>query len=138
MNMTVKRHGFISFWLYLGLVVNIISVIVYFLLLFSSKGLWTGTPEPTWLRIAWLLQSAALVFGYYLLLKWRKSGFYLIAGMIVAGIIINILTSAISVATFFPIIPCVILYLILQIKKDDTSYWDLMDYVGEDDATKAY
>ena len=46
----IKRNSFVSFWLWFCAIINGLCVIGYFALLFSSKGLWTGTPESTWLR----------------------------------------------------------------------------------------
>lgn len=129
MNISTKqaRNKFISFWLWLGAIINVIFTIIYLLLLFSSKGLWSATPEPTWLRIIWILQSIVLVTGYTLLLKWRKTGFYIMAAMLVLNIILNMLTSGISVATFSPVVSFVLLYFVLQLKKNNVSYWDAMD-----------
>lgn len=129
MNKSTKqeRNKFVSFWLWLGAIINVIFTIIYLLLLFSSKGLWSATPEPTWLRIIWILQSIVLVAGYTLLLKWRKTGFYIMAAMLVLNIILNVLTSGISVAAFSPVVSFVLLYFVLQLKKNNVSYWDAMD-----------
>lgn len=122
-----ERNKFISFWLWLGVIINVIATIIYFLLLFSSRGLWSATPEPTWLRIIWVLQSIVLITGYTLLLKWRKIGFFIMAAMLVINIILNVLASGISVATFSPIVSFMLLYFVLQLKKNNVSYWDAMD-----------
>jgi len=122
-----ERNKFISFWLWLGVIINVIATIIYFLLLFSSRGLWSATPEPTWLRIIWVLQSIVLITGYTLLLKWRKIGFFIMAAMLVLNIILNVLASGISVATFSPIVSFMLLYFVLQLKKNNVSYWDAMD-----------
>lgn len=122
-----KRNKFVSFWLWLGAIINVIFTIVYFLLLFSSKGLWSATPEPTWLRIIWVLQSITLITGYTMLIKWKKFGFYILVAMSILSIILNLFTSEISVATFSPIVSIALLYFVLQLKKDDIAYWDAMD-----------
>lgn len=122
-----KRNKFVSFWLWLGVIINVFFTIIYFLLLFSSKGLWSATPEPTWLRIIWVLQSVALITGYAMLIRWKKLGFYILFAMSILSIILNLLTSEITIASFSPIVSIVLLYCVLQLKKNDVAYWDAMD-----------
>ena len=71
----LKRNGFISFWLWLCFIVNGLAAIGYLLLMFSSKGLWSATPEPVWLRLVWLFSSIVILIGYWMLLKWKQNGF---------------------------------------------------------------
>lgn len=126
-----ERHKFISFWLWFCTVINVLCTIGYFALLFSSKGLWTGTPEPTWLRIIWVVESAITVPGYVLLLRGNKTGFYLLVVMsIVKSMIDSFVTGEIIVSLVSMILSLVILYSILKLKKDGVSYWDAMDYAS--------
>lgn len=74
----VKRNSFVSFWLWFCAIINGLCVIGYFALQFSSKGLWTGAPEPIWLRLMWLVGSVVILCGYIMLIKWNKKGFYLL------------------------------------------------------------
>ena len=53
----VKRNSFVSFWLWFCAIINGLCVIGYFALLFSSKGLWTGTPEFHCIYVPLLLYS---------------------------------------------------------------------------------
>jgi len=122
-----ERNKFITFWLWLGAVINVIFTIIYFLLLFSSKGLWSATPEPTWLRITWVLQSITLITGYAMLIKWKKFGFNILVAMSILSIILNLFTNEISIATFSPIVSIILLYYILQLKKNNITYWNAMD-----------
>lgn len=122
-----ERNKFVSFWLWLGAIINVIFTIIYLLLLFSSKGLWSATPEPTWLRITWMLQSIILLTGYIMLIKWKKLGFYILVAMSILSIILNLFVNEISVATFSPIVSIVLLYFVLQLKKNDVAYWVAMD-----------
>lgn len=122
-----ERNKFVSFWLWFGTIINVFFTIVYFLLLFSSRGLWSATPEPTWLRIIWVLQSIILITGYAMLIKWRKLGFYILVAMSILSIILNLFTNEISIASFSPIVSIILLYFVLQLKKNDVAYWDAMD-----------
>ena len=123
----VKRNSFVSFWLWLCTIINGLCTVGYFALLFSSRGLWSGTPEPTWLRLIWLVGSAIVLCGYIMLLKWNKKGFYLFSGMCVVNIIISLLTNGFVLDTFSPIFGIVLLYIILQIEKDGVGYWEAME-----------
>ncbi|MBQ9193754.1 MAG: hypothetical protein IJ156_08560 [Bacteroidales bacterium] len=130
-----KRHGFISFWLWLCAIANGIMSIIYFLLLFSSKGLWSGTPEPIWLRLSWLFSSLITLLGFVMLLEWRKTGFYVVLGVQSIGLAIVLFASVFSnVGTTFPAIistvaGIAILYGVLNLRHDGVPYWDAMDRV---------
>lgn len=127
----IKRNAFVSFWLWFCVVINVLCSIGYFLLLFSSKGLWTGTPEPTWLRLVWVAVSVATVLGYTLLIKWKRTGFYILAGIAFINVGVNLITSGIFISVISPVISLVVLYGILQIKKDGIEYWEAMDLKNE-------
>ena len=126
-----SRNAFISFWLWFCLVINVLCSIGYFLLLFSSIGLWTRTPEPTWLKLVWLAVSVTTVVGYSLLIKWKKTGFYVLTGVAVVNLILNIITTGNIISVIFPAISFVIIYGILQIKKEGVEYWEAMDLKNE-------
>lgn len=123
----IIRHPFVSFWLWLGTVLNGICVIAYFLLLFSSKGLWTGTPEPMWLRLAWLFGASVAVYGYIMLLKWKRTGFYVLSAITAMNVTLSLISDGFSISAFMPIIGISVLYSILRIKKDGIEYWEAMD-----------
>lgn len=126
----LRRHGFVSFWLWMCTVISGLATIVYFLLMFSSKGLWSATPEPVWLRLIWLLSSVLLLVGYILLLKWQQNGFIIIAIVQLITMAINLYLSGdsgINIITFSPIIGLAFLYFILRIKKGGVAYWDAMN-----------
>lgn len=122
-----KRHPFITFWLWLGAIINGLLTVGYFLLLFSSKGLWTATPEPTLVRLFWLVGSVGLLIGYIMLIKWKKNGFYIVLVVGILNIITTICTVGFAVSIISSIIGLILLYGILNIKKDGVEYWLAMD-----------
>lgn len=121
------RHLFITIWLWFCTVINVLMTVVYFILLFSSIGLWSSTPEPLALRLLWLAISIAVVAGYVMLLKWNKSGYYVLGGVAVVNVIISLLVNGPTVAAFTPVVGILVLYGILQIKKDGVEYWEAME-----------
>lgn len=124
----LKRHGFITFWLLLCVIVNSLATIGYFLLMFSSKGLWSAIPEPIWLRLIWLFSSIALLIGYWMLLKWKQNGFIVIMLTQLITILIDIFSGdSINITVLFPVVGLILLYMILRIKKNGISYWNAME-----------
>lgn len=119
-----ERNGFVTFYIWLGLVVNGFMTAAYFLTLFTRKGLWTAY-DPMWERIYGVICSAIMFTGYYSLLKWKRSGFVILAGIAAVMVIVN-MGMAFSIATFQPVVSLAILYAVLQIRKNGVSCWDLL------------
>lgn len=118
------RSGFTTFYLWLGLVLNSIMGIAYFATIFTRKGLWTAY-DPMYTRIYGFVSSAILFYGYLSLMRWKKSGFYILIAMAGVNQIMNLLAGGpVSLSTFFPIVSAIILYAVLQIRKDGKSCWD--------------
>lgn len=119
-----KRAGFTTFYLWLGLVLNSIMGIAYFATIFTRKGLWSAY-DPMYTRIYGLVSSAILFYGYLSLLRWNKIGFYILILMAGISLVMNFIGGgAISFPTFFPIISSMILYAVLQIRKNGSSCWE--------------
>ena len=115
----IKRHPFVTFWLWLGVIINGFVTLGYI-------G-WFAEIGFTWLPIMWLAGCAFILSGYIMLLRWNKMGFYILSGACVFSMVINILISGFTLSIFTPIISVAILYFILHIKKDDIEYWNAMD-----------
>ncbi len=120
------RNGFVSFWLWASLVCNILATVGYIALMFSSKGLMSRYPEPFIIRLSWVILSLALVVGFKFLLDWKRNGFFLI--LIAQGLsgIVSLCAFGTIASLVMCFAPVVVLYLILQIKKNGVSCWDLL------------
>lgn len=119
-----SRAGFTTFYLWFGLVLNSLMGIAYFATIFTRKGLWSAY-DPMYTRIYGFVSSAILFYGYLSLLRWNKSGFYIL--ILMAGIsqIMNLVAGgALSFSTFFPFFSALILYAVLQIRKNGKSCWE--------------
>lgn len=119
-----SRAGFTTFYLWLGLVLNSLMGIAYFVTIFTRKGLWSAF-DPMYTRIYGFVSSAILFYGYLSLMRWNKSGFYIL--ILMAGIsqIMNLVAGgALSFSTFFPFFSALILYAVLQIRKNGKSCWE--------------
>ena len=118
-NAEIKRHTFISFWLWLSVIINGFVTLGYI-------G-WFAEIGFTWQPIMWLAGCAFILSGYIMLLRWNKMGFYILSGACVFSMVMNILISGFTLSIFTPIISVAILYFILHIKKDGIDYWNAMD-----------
>lgn len=118
-----SRAGFVTFWLWLCIVVSILTTCVWIYWLFSSIGLWSATPEPMIQRVATLVISLCMLGGYILLLNWRKEGFGILVGAQIISAVTFILDGQSILGLFQAIVPIVVLYLILQIPKNGRTCW---------------
>ena len=109
METTLKRHGFVTFWLWLGIVANVISgpssILGYQNLknlgFYGMQLISAGVDiDPymsaigtyaTILQCVALLAAVLLIVGYKKLLNWKKSGFILNA---VTGVVSSIVNAA--------------------------------------------
>lgn len=157
---TKRRHGFVTFWLWLGIIVNIITIFTAIIAYqnFTNLGyvgmdlIASGVDINPFcdainhhvfiMQIIAGASGVCLIAGYVLLLKWKKAGFWLLAitSVIVAGLNVlmmnfvkqdyallglNINWSPITQLIVTPI-SVLILWGILQIKKDGISCWKLL------------
>ena len=115
----IKRHPFISFWLWLSVIINGFVTLGYI-------G-WYAENGFTWLPIMCLAGCALILSGYIMLLRWDKKGFYILSGACVFSMVIHLTISGFTMSIFTPIISVAILYFILHIKRGGIEYWDAMD-----------
>ena len=104
-----QRHGFVTFWLWFGIICNIISTPISILFYQSLKNfgeygislIMQGVEIQSYmnavsghalvLQVGAFINAVLLIVGYWQLLNWKKWGFYLNAFVGVAFGIINIL-----------------------------------------------
>jgi len=116
-----ERHGFVTFWLFLLIVVHAIVGIRYFVT-YSASG------EQTFLYLG--LLSIAAIAAPVLLLCWQKIGFWL---FLVTQIAIIVLIYTAASAGLIQIqssgvfgLNIIILWRVLKLEKDGNSAWDYM------------
>lgn len=121
------RNGFVTFWLWMSIIVNSLLTIFWHIHLFSSTGLWSATPEPLSIRIITFICSLLITIGYVMLLCWLKPGFYLLIGVGLAESICASFYNGMTLNFLLAIIvPLLILYLVLQCTKNGMTYWELL------------
>lgn len=128
-----KRNGFVTFWLWLGIIANVISPI-YTTITYMGIVQYVDEYYVYGLIAVAIISAVLLVSGYALLLRWRRKGFRLITwtAIIVAGIniilmhgisvpVISLITTGLSA-----VFAVIILRLILMLRKDGISCWSLL------------
>ena len=121
------RSGFTTFYLWFCIVVNSLFSVAYFVTIFTHKGLWSAY-DPMSSRIYGFVTSAVLVLGYFALLKWKKWGFKILLFMGVVLLMMNMFYGGpVSFFTFSPIVSLLVLYVVMQIKKNGKSCWEQLD-----------
>lgn len=118
-----KRHGCVSFWLWLVIICNL----VYFFI--CGAAIFGGGYSNEILGYG-LLASFALVniLGSILLMRWNKCGFYIfvISSLLCIGCNIGLLHMN-PIISVLGLISIGIWFAILQIRKNSVSAWALME-----------
>ena len=144
-----QRHGFVTFWLWLGIIGNVVSLIITMFSYGKMSRVWS-LEGGEGLRTHYLILGAVAVIGgialiicYGKILNWKKSGFW---GAIIVAVIIGITNVIlmnliqkdfanmglyVSLNPFTQVIATplslLILWAVLQIKKDGVSCWKLLE-----------
>ena len=135
-----QRHGFITVWLVLSVIASAVMMLLtlydtYNICRFISE---VGAEFPLSILVSCVV-SICTVVGYAFLLSWKRRGFSVLVTAQLVVVINNLINLAneelvIYDPTVFyiqgfiaPVVSMIILYLILQIRKDGVSYWRAMD-----------
>ena len=119
-----QRHGCVTFWLWLVLLVNLGSVLMQVVNLFDPE----ETVYPVWTVVLLVLLASCNVVASLLLMRWRKLGFYLFVASALAELVVGLLLldyhpveSVTSLASID------IWWAVLQIRYDGRSAWSQME-----------
>ena len=158
---TKNRHGFVTFWLWFGIVASIINIPLNFISIsklsnlgylglqlkeagidISSFSESIDSHQIIWI-ITTVLLGICLIVCYSLLLKWKKNGFWGFIGVSVTSAIINLnmlnlvkqdylliglrLEQSPIPQVVMAIVSIVILWAVLQIKKEGVSCWKQLE-----------
>ena len=117
-----ERSGFITFWLWFMVVGNILMAIISFF----PKTMW-GRNYPDEFVVPSIISGVFCiinVIGTFMLLSWKKNGFTVIAvSAIMGGLFSFVTVKSLPIG----IVGLVILWLILNIKKNGIPYWNVME-----------
>lgn len=121
-----ERHGCVTAWLVMMIVVNSITSCIYF---FAGDKFTQHSPvkiSSGMLIMIGILGVANVIFSIFLL-KWRKLGFFGFVVTSLAALIINISLGLGPLSAIFGLLGVVLLYGILQIKQGNRSTWEQLE-----------
>lgn len=127
MNSDLKqRHGCVTFWLWLVLIVNAGFTLQYLVTLVDAD------PQLPVLAVSLLaLLGACNVYAALLLLRWNKTGFYLFICSSLAALAVNVtLLDLHPVQSASSLVGIAIWWGVLQIRRDGLSAWSQMECRG--------
>jgi predicted membrane metal-binding protein len=121
-----QRHGCVTAWLIFMIIANSLTAIFYLFMGDAiSQNLANPIPQPMMLGLA-VLGIANLIFSI-MLFQWKKWAFWGISATSLIALAIN-LSIGLGIGTsMFGLIGIVILYGILQIKKDGITTWENLE-----------
>ena len=121
-----QRHGCVTTWLILVIILNSLIALLY---LFAGDIIAQNFPggiSNSMLILLAVLGIANVVFSV-MLLNWKKIGFW---GVILSSIVALVVNLSIGIGiaqSIVGLIGVVVLYGVLQIKKDNISAWENLD-----------
>jgi len=121
-----ERHGFVTFWLWVIIIGGAITAIRHFLQADTIAAQLTYvTGNYVSLPLIYILGVLAVInIGFAVtLLNWKKWGFWALCGSATISMIININIGNAVIAVIGSLLSIVVLWAILQIKKDGISCW---------------
>jgi hypothetical protein len=119
-----QRHGCLTAWLILMIVVNSLAALVY---IFASGVIKHGLPNaPAWAfpALAVLGIIANVVFAIALF-QWKKWGFLGFVGTSILAFVINLILGLNIVQVLFGLLGVLVLYGVLQIGEDKKGWTQL-------------
>ena len=130
-----KRNAFITFWLWLGLIGNVVGGI--YILITPSGFINLFTPSGLYLNIdsdvaVWLRLSAGFAlfaaWGCFLLLNWVKMGFFVYSASVLVNVLMGALVSGTPIWAMAPIaVGIVVMFGVLHLRKNGVAYWDALE-----------
>ena len=118
-----KRHGFVTFWLIYILMNGLSTLLAYTVFRVEIQEILNieiSDEFASYLMGLGVLNAVSAI----LLLKWKKIGFHgLVVSNIVNMYVSGLMGSGIE-ATLFGLMQIGILYLVLQMKKNEKSAWE--------------
>ena len=121
-----QRHGCVTAWLVLMIIGNALSAVVY---MFASHIIADALPHnvPIILIIVLGAVAAANVVFAVFLLQWKKMGFWGFCITSVIVLVVNLSMGINAVQCVLGLLGLMLLYGILQAKKDSISAWDNLE-----------
>ena len=126
LNAKKQRHGCVTTWLILMIIINSLSSIIYFFASDFVVESLSGDVSTPMIVLLGIIGIANVVFSV-LLLQWKKNGFWGFIVTSIAALIINLYLGLGIGQSVFGMVGMAILYGVLQMKKNDVTAWDNLE-----------
>ncbi|MFC5195367.1 hypothetical protein ACFPH8_08525 [Bizionia hallyeonensis] len=126
LNTPKQRHGCVTAWLILMIVVNAITALSYLIAGDSVSESFPGSVSNFTLIILALLGIANVIFAV-LLFQWNKLGFWGFLSTSLVALLINLSIGIPIGQSLLGLLGIVILYAVLQIKREHVPAWDYLE-----------
>jgi hypothetical protein len=123
--MEKQRHGCVTAWLALMILINSLTSLLY--LFFGDKVMEMAPQVSQSLLMLLAFLTLSNVFFAVMLLRWKKLGFWGFAITSAAAFILNLMIGMGILQSVLGMTGLLILYAILQIKQNDTSTWENLE-----------
>ncbi len=112
-----KRHWLVTAGIWLMIIINAFFSLTYCFTLIEFK------IQPVLIWLSTITNLSIVVFAV-ILLKWKKWGFY---GFLASNLISQFILAFTNIASYSGWLMIIILWAILQIKKDGVSCWKQLE-----------
>ena len=117
-----QRHGCVTFWLWLVLVVNAFITLVFILNMFE-----TALHQAPISNGVLAMLSTCNVFASLLLMKWNKTGFYIFIVSTVLTLLVGLFKLNVNMTeSLYSIVGIAIWWAMMQIKHNGVTAWSMM------------
>lgn len=116
-----EMNAFVMIWLWLCVISNALLFVMGLFYTIGGRG-------PFVSNLFYTILVGIITWGFIALLKWKKYGFYMIAGVaVVTTFFYFTVAPSLSILSFMPLVSLGILYAILQLKKYGKSCWSQLE-----------
>jgi hypothetical protein len=119
-----KRHGFTSFWLIFLIVGYLIGGSIY---LFAPQVITQYWNASNGLIMLYGIATIAGIIGIVLLLCWKKIGFWIIIGLSIVSIFLNVAIGMNIGQNLWGVVGVVVLFGVLHIRKNGKTTWSQLE-----------
>jgi len=124
---TKQRHGCVTAWLILMIIVNSLIAVLY---LFAGDMIAQSFPKgiSNSMLILLAILGVGNVISSILLFKWMKIGFWIFLVTSIVALVVNFSIGLGIMQSLLGLVGIAVLYGILQVKKDNVSAWENLGY----------
>ena len=125
-NLNKQRHGCVTAWLIFMIIANSFTAFLYFFTGDTVSQNFPGGISNTMMILLGVMGTGNIIFSI-LLFNWKKIGFWGFLFTSIVALIINLNIGLGIGQSLLGLVGIVVLYGVLQIKKDTVTAWNNLD-----------